>query len=521
MNFKKLFVDVFNFLKGDFFLDSKNKLNKGGKNGVRNINGRIRENIKTNNNIANSKKIESEYRKHIAKKIDKNNKLKSDLKLSKVYFVIGFILSALVIVCVVRLLLNVFFTNYNRADKQDFATEYFLTENEYIKNEKSGGIIEHGTGKEDLTLQSGENLVSALLKRNFDLNEVNKLVDLLKENINLKSIRTDQVFRLLYSFEIVPEPVDIKRTKQLFPQLHKKKEYRHIENFHFKTTGGAKYNIDRNGDEFLLHSEKPKLITKRHIISGTITNSLFADVLVSDIKTSTLYNALNEYAFLIDFQRDLHKGDKFIFILDTTRDNDGDVVEEKVLYVNLILSGRDYEMFSFNDKFYNRKGHSIKRSLLKTPVDGARISSGFKSQRKHPILGYTRAHLGIDMAAPIGTPIYSAGDGIVVDKVKMHNGYGNFVKIRHNGEYSTLYAHMSKFANIKVGQFVRQRQVIGYVGMTGLATGPHLHYEVHRHGKHINPSSIKVASTKKIESKYMDDFNYTISNIDRILKENQ
>ena len=521
MNFKKLLVDVFNFLKGGFFLNIEDKIGKNNKNVGKNINGRIRDNIKKNNSNAKQQSIVSNVKNNISKK--KNIKIKNNKHngIVNVYFLFGFFVCSLLLFFIIKFLIGVFFVSYNNADKTNFKMEYFLDDNSFVKNEKRTNGVEYGTGKEDITLQSGENLVSALLKRNFDVNEVNKLVDLLKENINLKSIRTDQIFRLFYSFEIVAEPVDTKRTKKIYPQFHKNIEYRHIENFHFKTSSGAKYNIDRNGDEFLLHSEKPKLITKRHIISGTITNSLFADVLVSDIKTSTLYNALNEYAFLIDFQRDLHKGDKFIFILDTTRDNDGDVVDEKVLYVNLILSGRDYEMFSFNDKFYNRKGQSIKRALLKTPVDGARISSGFKSQRKHPILGYTRAHLGIDMAAPIGTPIYSAGDGVVVEKVKMHNGYGNFVKIRHNGEYSTLYAHMSRFANIKVGQFVKQRQVIGYVGMTGLATGPHLHYEVHRHGRHINPSSIKVASTKKIESKYMDDFNYTISNIDRILKENQ
>ena len=438
---------------------------------------------------------------------------------NRILFTIGFLIGIVSLFLLTKMLVNYMFTSYRNGDNLMFKSEYFLDDyDDYIKPARKYGK-EYGSGNLELTLKYGESLSTALQKLNFDYNEIVKIIELLKDGINLKNLKTGQVFRIAYSFEIVAEPIDAKRTKILYPQKHQNKEYRHIENFHFKTNNGAKYNISRNNDGFLLHSEQPKLITKRHMISGTITTSLFADVLVSDIKPSTLYNALNEYAFLIDFQRDLHKNDKFVFILDTTRDNDGDVVEEKVLYVNLILSGRNYEMFNFNNRFYNRKGNSIRRALLKTPIDGARITSGFNPNRRHPIYGYSRAHLAIDLAAPQGTPIYSAGDGVVVEKVNSGGDCGKYVKIRHNAEYSTLYCHMSRFSNVKKGQFVRQRQVIGYVGMTGAATGPHLHYAVYRHGRAINPSSIKVASTKKIESKYLEDFNYTIKNIDKILKD--
>jgi murein DD-endopeptidase MepM/ murein hydrolase activator NlpD len=256
--------------------------------------------------------------------------------------------------------------------------------------------------------------------------------------------------------------------------------------------------VSRNNGSYILQIEKPKLITKRHVVSGIITTNLFSDVLVSNIKASTLYNVLNEYAFLIDFQRDLHVNDKFIFVLDTSTDEDGDVLSENILYVNLILSGKNYEIFNFNNRFYDRKGRSIERSLLKTPVDGARMSSKFNPKRKHPILGYTKAHLGVDLAVPSGTPIYASGDGVITRKT-YNSAYGNYIEIRHNNEYSTRYAHMSKFANnLKVGQKIRQRQVIGYVGMTGLATGPHLHYEVLRHGRHINPSTVKATVRKTL-----------------------
>ena len=230
-----------------------------------------------------------------------------------------------------------------------------------------------------------------------------------------------------------------------------------------------------------------------------------------------MYNVLNEYAFLIDFQRDLRQGDKFLFIIDTQRDADGDIIDENVLYVNLTLSDKKYEIFNFEGKFFDRKGYSVKKALLKTPIDGARISSRFNLHRKHPILGYTKAHLGVDLAAPTGTPIYSAGDGIIVAK-KSNDSYGNYIDVRHNNEYTTRYAHMSRFAKVFVGQRVLQRQVIGYVGMTGRATGPHLHYEVIRHGVHINPSSIKVASTKSIDKSKMEKFNLIVDEIDGFLK---
>ena len=225
---------------------------------------------------------------------------------------------------------------------------------------------------------------------------------------------------------------------------------------------------------------------------------------------------MNEYAFLIDFQRDLRRGDKFVFVIETNRDGDGDIVKEKVLYVNLILSGKKYEIFNFNGSFFDRKGFSVKKALLKTPIDGARISSRFNLHRKHPILGYTKAHLGVDLAAPTGTPIYSAGDGVVVAKTR-NDSYGNYVDVRHNNEYTTRYAHMSRFAKISVGQRVVQRQIIGYVGMTGRATGPHLHYEVIRHGVHINPSLIRVASTKSIDKAKMEKFNVIVNEIDSYL----
>ena len=390
----------------------------------------------------------------------------------------------------------------------------------------------YGRGNVDVKLIAGENLVSALVRNNFSRNDINKIIETLSGEVNFQGISDRQVFYVEYDFKTrfeLKESPNLKKGRYYkntneenyndvsSPMPMYLVEDRYIKKLSFKKENGNKYIVERNGDGFLLHIEKPKLIIKTHIITGTVTNNLFTDVLMSDIQVSTLYNMLNEYAFLIDFQRDLQKGDKFVFLLDTTKDADGDVIDELIRYSNLSLSRGKYEMFNFHGKYFDRKGQSVQKGLLKTPIDGARLTSRFQLKRKHPILGYTRAHKGVDLAAPTGTPIYAAGDGVVSAIQLNHEAYGKFVSIRHNNEYSTRYAHMSRVAKLHVGSSVKQRQIIGYVGMTGLATGPHLHYEVLRHGVQINPSTMRITSVKKVAKEQMPEFENIVAEIDSLL----
>ena len=390
----------------------------------------------------------------------------------------------------------------------------------------------YGKGNVNVNLMVGENLVSALVRNNFNRNDINKIIETLSGEVNFQGISDRQIFYIEYDFKTRFElkenynwkkgenrkKINDKSYNDFFsPMPMQLVEDRCIKKLSFKKDNGNRYIVERNGDSFLLHIEKPKLIIKTHIITGTITNNLFTDVLTSDIQVSTLYNMLNEYAFLIDFQRDLQKGDKFTFLLDTTKDADGDVINENIRYSNLSLSRGKYEMFNFHGKYFDRKGQSVQKGLLKTPIDGARLTSRFQLKRKHPILGYTRAHKGVDLAAPTGTPIYAAGDGVVSELQLSHDAYGKFVSIRHNNEYSTRYAHMSRIAKLRIGTPVKQRQIIGYVGMTGLATGPHLHYEVLRHGVQINPSTMRITSVKKVAKDKMPEFESVVAEIDGLL----
>ena len=192
-------------------------------------------------------------------------------------------------------------------------------------------------------------------------------------------------------------------------------------------------------------------------------------------------------------------------------DDSGKVVKSDVIkYATLTLSGNPVRIYRFKNKdghnnYYNEKGHSAEKALMRTPIDGARLSSGF-GRRKHPILGYTKMHKGVDFAAPRGTPIYAAGNGTVTYAARK-GGYGNFISIRHNGTYTTAYAHMKGFRRgVRKGSRVNQGQVIGYVGTTGRSTGPHLHYEIRKNNRQVNPLRIKMPSGNKLKGKQLVTF---------------
>ena len=212
----------------------------------------------------------------------------------------------------------------------------------------------------------------------------------------------------------------------------------------------------------------------------------------------------------MDFQRDIWKNDSFQIIYETfLNENNESVDTGNILYANLILQGKELPLYFFKSgktyDHYDERGQSIKKTLMKTPINGARLSSSF-GMRKHPILGFNKMHKGTDFAAPKGTPIMASGDGLVI-KASWCGGGGNCVKIKHNSTYSTVYAHMSKFArNIKKGTRVKQGQIIGYVGSTGMSTGPHLHYEVIENGKKVNSQKLKLPSGKTLKGEERKSF---------------
>lgn len=260
---------------------------------------------------------------------------------------------------------------------------------------------------------------------------------------------------------------------------------------------------------------------EKHLVraEGEIDSSLYVAAVDAQVPLQVLGKMINVFSFDVDFQREIQPGDKFALMFEEMRTDEGDAVDQgAILVAEMQLSGDVKRYYRFKDEngfydYYDAKGQSARKALLKTPVDGARISSRY-GKRKHPILGYTKKHTGVDFAAPRGTPIYAAGDG-VIDFAGRNGGYGNYVRIRHNGTYKTAYAHMKAFAKgIRKGKRVRQRQVIGYVGTTGRSTGPHLHFEVHKNRAKVNPLSVKLPTGKKLTGKMLAQFEKVRASID-------
>ena len=244
---------------------------------------------------------------------------------------------------------------------------------------------------------------------------------------------------------------------------------------------------------------------------GIITNSLYSAALEQGIKPNIIIEFARLYGFTIDFQRDIWKNDTFQIIFEEFKNEDGLVIETgNIIYANLNTKNTDHQLYKFEYEdnkidYFDENGKSVKKTLMKTPINGARLSSSF-GKRKHPILGFTKMHTGTDFAAPKGTPIMASGNGVVV-KASWCGGGGNCVKIKHNSTYQTVYAHMSKFGRgIKKGVRVKQGQIIGYVGSTGLSTGPHLHYEVIENGRKINSQKMKLPSGKILKGKLRKKF---------------
>jgi murein DD-endopeptidase MepM/ murein hydrolase activator NlpD len=276
--------------------------------------------------------------------------------------------------------------------------------------------------------------------------------------------------------------------------------------------------------KYYAHDIDQELYMKPTLASGTIKNSLYNDAIASDVPIEIILSYIKLFSYDLDFQRDIRSGDKFKIFYEAYYTSDGDLVK----YGDLIFSayyskksGQDIENYRYinskGDKIYlDKTGKSIKKSLLRTPVNGARISSGF-GYRKHPILGYTKLHKGIDFAAPYGTPVYAAGSG-TIQYAGWFSSFGKYVKIAHNSSYKTAYAHLSKIpSSIKKGRRVKQGDVIGYVGSTGRSTGPHLHYEVHKGSKAINPKKVKIQPQKRIKGNELALFQSHRDRIDFIM----
>ena len=314
-----------------------------------------------------------------------------------------------------------------------------------------------------------------------------------------KEINNDSILNSLKTNQIINFTIDQSKNKK-------------ITYFLFPVTRTEKIQLTRNLETDLF--EKKTIITnliKRIIFKeGKILQSLYKTAVDLDVQPNIVIEFARIYGFQVDFQRDIRKSDNFQIMYEVFENDDGKIFETgNIVFANLKLSGIDNALYYFDKKksegHYDENGKSVKKALMKTPINGARLSSAY-GMRKHPIDGYNKMHKGTDFAAPSGTPIMSSGDGVIT-RAKWCGGGGNCIKIKHNSTFQTVYAHMKNFARgIKVGLRVKQGQIIGYVGSTGKSTGPHLHYEVIENGKKINSQKLKLPSGKILSGKERELF---------------
>jgi len=280
-----------------------------------------------------------------------------------------------------------------------------------------------------------------------------------------------------------------------------------ITSFLFPVSRTEKIQLTRNLDNDLF--EKKTIITNLNkkvlFKEGKITQSLYKTAINLKVQPNVIIEFARIYGFQVDFQRDIRKNDNFQIMYEVFEDDDGKVFETgNIIFADLKLSGKNNALYYFEQKgsegHYDKNGKSVEKALMKTPINGARLSSAF-GMRKHPIDGFNKMHRGTDFAAPMGTPIMASGSGLIT-RARWCGGGGNCIKIKHNSTYETIYAHMKNFARgIKEGIRVKQGQIIGYVGSTGKSTGPHLHYEVVVNGKKVNSQKLKLPSGKTLKGK--------------------
>tara|TARA_B100001093_G_C26795065_1_gene1000736 strand:+ start:225 stop:1565 length:1341 start_codon:yes stop_codon:yes gene_type:complete len=338
-------------------------------------------------------------------------------------------------------------------------------------------------------IQNNDSVEKILKKFNVNASDIKKI------SINLKEKKLTNIYKNRKLLIVLKQLEDKTNT---------------VVNLVYPKSNTSNIEIRKSEDNFIIHENILQLYKKEVVVKNKIKNNLYTAAIEAGLEPNIILKFARIYGFEVDFQRDIRKNDWFEILYERFED-DNEIVKDtgKIIYASMYVNGKEINLYSFNDGqedgHYDIKGRSIVKSLMKTPINGARLSSSF-GMRKHPILGFNKMHRGTDFAAPSGTPIMASGSGTVT-RARWCGGGGNCVKIKHNSTYQTIYAHMKSFARgIKEGKKVKQGQIIGYVGSTGMSTGPHLHYEVIVNGKKVNSQRLKLPSGKILKGAIRENF---------------
>ncbi len=349
----------------------------------------------------------------------------------------------------------------------------------------------------DVRIKRGQGMMDILVKSGASRWDAYKAINALSGYFDMRKLQIGQKLQAAYDSD------------GRLTGLNMQKDFDHM------------IRVSRTDDHFSATLQTlPSIKLTRHV-EGVIDDSLFLSAAREGLPNRVIVDMIRIFSFDVDFQREIRRGDRFEILYQRKISEDGRRVEEgHILYARLTLHGRPVSLYRYKPAgaqfadYFHADGKSARRMLMKTPIEGARLSSHY-GMRKHPVLGYTRMHKGLDFSAPTGTPIMAAGDGIV-ERASRYGSYGNYVRIRHNGTYKTAYAHMSRYGRgIKRGRRVKQGQIIGYVGATGRVTGRHLHYEVLVNGRQVNPLSLKIPTGIRLAGRDKQKFLTLAGDIDR------
>ena len=352
------------------------------------------------------------------------------------------------------------------------------------------------------TIKNNDTIEKILRQFNIRNNDIKIISDKLKRK-NLSSIYSGRELTLI--------------TKKTEDGSNK------VINLLFPINNTSSVEIRKYQNDFHVKENIIQLYKKEVVKKNEITNNLYSSAINAGIEPNIIVEFARIFGFEVDFQRDIRRGDWFEIYYEQFLDDNNKIRETgKIIFASMYVNGNEINLYNFKykneEEYFDIKGKSITKSLMKTPINGARLSSSF-GMRKHPILGYNKMHRGTDFAAPSGTPIMASGSGTVT-RARWCGGGGNCVKIKHNSTYETVYAHMKSFAKgIKEGRKVKQGQIIGYVGSTGMSTGPHLHYEVIVNGKKVNSQRLKLPSGKILKGEARNKFEFERIKIDLKLSE--
>jgi murein DD-endopeptidase MepM/ murein hydrolase activator NlpD len=345
-------------------------------------------------------------------------------------------------------------------------------------------------------------IISPFINVNYEIKSGDSIQKILKK-FDVKNVDINNVIEQYKKYS-KPNNLLTGNKIDIIVEKNPNKKGNSIIKFTIPITKSSTISIVKN-DQNNIVSEKiiTKLYKKSALAENIIKNNLYTSAIEADIDPNTIIEFARIFGFEIDFQRDIRKNDSFRIVYEKFFDENGIFIKNgSILYAYMKVNRREISLYKFGDDksygYFDANGKSVEKALMKTPINGARLSSSF-GMRKHPILGYNKKHLGTDFAAPRGTPIMASGTGTIT-RAKWCGGGGNCIKIKHNSTYETVYAHMKSFAKgMKVGKKVRQGQIIGYVGSTGMSTGPHLHYEVLINGKQVNSQTLKLPSGKVLK----------------------